>query len=128
MIIAAIKIMKYTVLKISLFALVVGLAVQMTIVEYIHFVKQTSYNDLILNNYNFPFELQFPTLNPVYKQKCAWLPFTAIINPAIFMSYLRRFDISRNTNIYFLTSITAFVLGSVVWMIISIGSVHSWPF
>ena len=44
------------------------------------------------------------------------------------MSYLRRFDISRNTNIYFLTAITVFVLGSVVWMVISIGSVHSWPF
>jgi len=56
------------------------------------------------------------------------LPFTAIIDPGIFMSYLRRFDVSRNTNIYFLTSITVFVIGSVVWMIISIGSVHSWPF
>lgn len=44
------------------------------------------------------------------------------------MSYLRRFDISRNTNIYFLTAVTVFVLGSVVWMVISIGSVHSWPF
>lgn len=53
--VAAIKIMKYTNLKISLFALVVGLVVQMIIVEYIHFVKGTSYNDLILNNYNFPF-------------------------------------------------------------------------
>lgn len=127
-IIAAIKIMKFTNLKISLFALCVGLLVQMAFVEYIHFGKNTSYNDLILNYYNYPFQLQLPTINPVYKQKCAWLPFTAIINPGVFMSYLRRFDVSRNTNIYFITSITVFVLGSVVWMTISIGSVHSWPF
>jgi hypothetical protein len=126
--IAAIKIMKFTNLKISIFTLVVGLIVQMAFVEYIHFVKGTSYNDLILNSFNFPFELQLPTINAVYQQKCAWLPFTAIISPGIFMSYLRRFDISRNTNIYFLTSITSFILGSIVWMLISIGSVHSWPF
>lgn len=126
--IAAIKIMKYTNLKISIFALVVGLSVQMVFVEYIHFAKSTSYNDLILNYYNYPFELQLPTINPVYKQKCAWLPFTAIINPGIFMSYLRRFDVSRNTNIYFIASISVFVIGSVVWMAISTGSTHSWPF
>ena len=53
--IASIKIMKYTNLKISIFSLVIGLAVQMTFVEYIHFVKGTSYNDLILNYYNYPF-------------------------------------------------------------------------
>lgn len=44
------------------------------------------------------------------------------------MSYLRRFDIGRNTNIYFISAISAFFLGSVIWMVISIGSVHSWPF
>lgn len=44
------------------------------------------------------------------------------------MSYLRRFDISRNTNIYFITAICVFLIGSVIWMIISVGSVHSWPF
>lgn len=42
--VAAIKIMKYTNLKISLFALLVGLAVQMAFVEYIHFAMSTSYN------------------------------------------------------------------------------------
>lgn len=42
--VAAIKIMKYTNLKISLFTLVVGLAVQMAFVEYIHFAMSTSYN------------------------------------------------------------------------------------
>ena len=120
--------MKFTNLKITIFTLLVGLAVQMTIVEYIHFVKGTSYNYLILDNYNYPFELQLPTLNPVFKQKCAWLPFTTIISPGIFMSYLRRFDISRNTNIYFLTAIASFILGSVIWMLISVGSTHSWPF
>jgi hypothetical protein len=126
--IAAIKIMKFTNLKISIFTLIFGLAVQMAFVEYIHFAKGTSYNDLILNNFNYPFELQLPTINAVYQQKCAWLPFTAVISPGIFMSYLRRFDISRNTNIYLITSICAFILGSIIWMLISVGSVHSWPF
>lgn len=126
-IIASIKILKFTNLKIAIFTLVVGLAVQMAIVEYIHFGKGTSYNYLILDFFNYPFELQLPTINPVYKQKCAWLPFTAIISPGIFMSYLKRFDISRNTNIYFLTAIASFVFGAVVWMLISVRSTHSWP-
>jgi hypothetical protein len=127
-VIAAIKIMKFTDLKVSIFALCFGLAVEMTFVEIIHYTKGTSYNNLILNDYNYPFELQLPTINPVYKQKCAWLPFTAIIYPGIFMSYLRRFDISRNTNIYFITAVLVFVFGSIIWMLISVGSVHSWPF
>lgn len=50
--IAAIKIMKFTNLKISIFTLIVGLAVQMAFVEYIHFAKGTSYNQLILNSFN----------------------------------------------------------------------------
>lgn len=54
-IIATIKIMKLTDLKISLFALIVGLAVQMVFVEVIHFAIGTSYNYLILNSYNYPF-------------------------------------------------------------------------
>ena len=126
-IVGAIKIIKYTNMKIAIFTLIVGLGVEMAFVWIIHYTKFTSYNDLILNTYNYPFELQLPTINPVYKQKCAWFPFTAIINPGIFMSYLRRFDISRNTNIYFITAVSVFIIGSIVWVFISIGSVHSWP-
>lgn len=100
----------------------------MTFVLLIHYRKGTSYNDLILNSYNYPFELQLPTINPVFKQKCAWLPFTAIVYPGILMSFLRRFDVSRNTNIYFITAVGVFIAGSTVWMFISIGSIHSWPF
>jgi hypothetical protein len=44
------------------------------------------------------------------------------------MSYLRRFDMNRNTNIYFITAIVSFIIGSVIWVLISLGSVHSWPY
>ena len=54
-VVAIIKIMKFTNLKITLFALIVGLAVQMTFVSIIHYLTDTSYNDLILNEFNYPF-------------------------------------------------------------------------
>jgi hypothetical protein len=69
-----------------------------------------------------------PTINPVYQQKCSWLAITGIIYPGILMSYFRRFDTSRNTNIYLITSTVIFIVGSFVWMFISIFSIYSWPF
>lgn len=64
----------------------------------------------------------------MYNQKCAWLPVTALIYPGCLMSYMRRFDTSRNTKVYIVTCVSVFALGSVIWMFISIASQDSWPF
>jgi hypothetical protein len=44
------------------------------------------------------------------------------------MSYMRRFDTSRNTKVYIITCVCVFILGSIVWLVISIFSKDSWPF
>ena len=100
----------------------------MVFVLLITFAIKISYNTIILNEFNNPFELQLPTINAVFNQKCAWLPVTAIIYPGVLMSYLRRFDSSRNTYIYLITCLVLFLAGSILWMFVSILSPHSWPF
>ncbi len=44
------------------------------------------------------------------------------------MSYMRRFDDSRNTKIYFITCISMFFVGSLVWLAMSIATEESFPF
>ena len=128
MTVAAIKILKFVNLKTALISFVVTLSVQMVFVILINFVIESSYNTIILNEFNNPFELQVPTINPVFNQKCAWLPITSIFYQGVLMSYMRRFDTSRNTNVYLITCITLFFAGSILWMFVSIFSPHSWPF
>jgi hypothetical protein len=54
-IIACIKVLKFTDLKTALFTLIITLAIEETTVLIIHYFIGTSYNDLILNKYNYPF-------------------------------------------------------------------------
>jgi hypothetical protein len=88
----------------------------------------TSYNNIFLNDYNFPLQLQIPTINPVFDQKCAWLPISAIVYPGMMLSYLRRFDVTRNSNVYLITSTLLFFLGAIAWMFISIFNTFVFPF
>lgn len=100
----------------------------MVFVFVITFQIKGDYNTAILNIFNNPFELQLPAINPVYNQKCAWLPITAIIYPGALMAYMRRFDSSRNTKVYIITCVSVFFVGSLIWMLISIASKDSWPY
>jgi len=68
-----------------------------------------------------------PTINLVYNQKCAWLPFTAIMYPGMLVSYFRRFDSSRNTNVYLIVSTIAFFVGAISWIFLSIGIIFAFP-
>ena len=61
-----------------------------------------------------------PNINPVYGISCSWMPISSIIYPGILISYLRRFDSSRNTNIYLITSVILFSFGSFLWILISV--------
>lgn len=44
------------------------------------------------------------------------------------MSYMRRFDTSRNTKVYIITCVTVFLVGSLIWMAISVATSQSLPF
>lgn len=83
---------------------------------------QLNYNNLFLNSYNYPFELQMPTLNPVYNQKCSWMPITVLIFPGMLFSYLRRFDTCRSTKMYLIIGTVTFFIGGIAWMFISVVS------
>lgn len=127
MIVAFIKILKFTSLQMATICFVIVMAIEMTFVIIIHYTTSTTYNNLFLNEFNYPFELQIPTINAVYNQKCAWLPFTSVIYPGMLLSYLRRFDSSRNTNVYLITSTGLFLAGSIGWMFISIANPFIFP-
>jgi len=127
MIVGFIKILKFTSLQTAGICFLITMAVQMTFVIVIHFKTSTTYNLLFLNKYNFPVELQMPTINPVYNQKCAWLPFTTIIYPGMLLSYFRRFDSSRSTNVYLIYSSIVFFVGAIAWMFISIANPFAFP-
>ena len=72
--------------------------------------------------------MQIPTINAVYLQKCAWLPFTSVVFPGMMFSYLRRFDSSRGTNLYLITVTVTFIVGGLAWMFISVASPVEFPF
>jgi hypothetical protein len=128
MTVASIKILKFTSLKIAGLAFLITMTILVILALLIFFTTGNSYNNIILNTYNYPFELQIPTINPVYNQKCSWLPFTSIVEPGVLLSYLRRFDSSRNTTIYLIMATITFFIGGIAWMFISVVSPVSFPF
>ena len=128
LIIAGIKILKFTSMRIAVICYLATILLEMGFVLVINFGFADSYNHAILNEVNNPFELQLPTINAVYNQKCSWLPVTSILYPGVLMSYMRRFDSSRNTTVYLLICVGFFFIGSIIWMLISIFSSDSWPF
>jgi len=77
---------------------------------------------------NNPYQFQIPVITRVYNQKCVWISITTIAFPGLLISYLRRFDKSRSTNIYFVTSIATYFLGSVVWWVVDTVSYYPVPF
>ena len=115
LIITMIKLLKFTSLQIAVITFLIIITVEMAFVLAIHFGLGTSYNNLLINSINAPFEFQFPTINPVLLQKCAWLPITAVAYPGMLLSYLRRFDSSRNTHVYLIIGVVIFVIGSFIW-------------
>ena len=128
MIITAIKILKVTSFKIGIIGLSSVLLIELTFILILQLAIKVSYNNTILDYFNFPFELQLPTINAVYNQKCSWLPITSIAYPGIVMAYMKRFDASRDTYLYLFICGLTFLIGSIVWMFISIISPFSIPF
>lgn len=44
------------------------------------------------------------------------------------MSYMRRFDTTRSTNVYIITCLCLFLAGSLLWMFMSIWTGEAWPY
>ena len=95
---------------------------------FIHYVFQISYNNYVINIFQNPNILVMPSITKELYRQCAWLPITSILFPGLMLSYLRRFDVSRSTNIYFYIGVCSFYFGSFIWMIVDMGIRHSLPF
>ena len=128
MVVAIIKIVKFTSLRNATISFVVLILIELVYSIVLYVVNDASYGRLFLNFYNYPFQLQVPTINPVFNLKCSWLPFTVIIFPGMLFSYLRRFDSSRNNKLYIIISVITFILGGIAWLFLSIVSPTNLPF
>lgn len=127
-IVASVKVFKFISLKMALFSFFITICVEVGTLIVIQKTKGTSYDDYLLNSINDPFQLQIPTLVPIIEQKCSWLAVSAIIYPGLLLSYLRRFDQSKNTRIYMITAGSTLFIGSLFWWLLNIFVPFSMPF
>jgi len=113
-----VKVFKYTSLKIAIFAYLLFLSLQ--IVGFVLTIVQDNKDSVVFFLYtlNSPFQFQMPVITPTYGISCTWISTTSIFLPGLLVAFLHRFDKSRATNIYIISSITAYFLGSVIWNII----------
>lgn len=128
MVISFIKAFKFVCFKVALTSYilmniisVVG-AVLTTLLHKQNFVV---YFLLYVNN---PFLLQMSIFTPSYSQNCVFISILSIFLPGLMVSYLRRFDRCRTTNIYLITTVTTYFVGSLLWNLINIFSNTPIPF
>lgn len=95
---------------------------------FVHYFMEVSYNNLIISKFDSPILVTLPSITHELYRKCAWLPITALIFPGLFLSYLRRFDVSRSTYVYLLIGYVSFYIGSMLWMLIDLTTKHTLPF
>lgn len=127
-IISFIKVFKITSFKIGLLAY--GILFILYIISAIlpFLTNKPDVNFFFIFAFNTPFQIQAPVILPTFRVKCSWISVTTVCFPGIIISYLRRFDHSRNTNIYLITSVISYFVGSVVWWIVNVFSQYPIPF
>ena len=127
-IVALMKLIKIRSLSLAVLLTVSLLALEAIVGIFIHYVFQVSYNNYIINIFQNPNILVMPSITKELYRQCAWLPITSVLFPGLMLSYLRRFDVSRATNIYLIIGLASFYLGSLIWMLIDMEIRHSLPF
>lgn len=75
-----------------------------------------------------PFQFQVPVISNTYSINCTWISVTSMVFPGLLVAYLHRFDKSRDTNIYLLSTIFAYFMGAILWNCISALSYYPIPF
>lgn len=126
--VALMKLMKIKSLSIAINLLASLLVLEIMVGIFVHYVFKISYNNYIINLFQNPVMLVMPSITKELYRRCAWLPITAILFPGLVLSYLRRFDKTRGTYLYFIIGLISFYAGSVLWMVIDLETVHSLPF
>lgn len=127
-IVALMKILKIRSLGMGVLLLTTLLALEAVLGVIVHYIMHISYNNYIINTFQNPIMLVMPSITPELYRQCAWLPISAVLFPGLLISYLRRFDKSRATHLYFLIGLVSFYTGSVLWMVVDMQTVHALPF
>ncbi len=118
--VALMKLLKIKSLSIAVNLLASLLVVEIIVGIVVHYMMKISYNNYIINLFQNPIMLVMPSITKELYRQCAWLPISAALFPGLALSYLRRFDKSRGTYIYFLIGLVSFYFGSICWMIIDL--------
>ena len=126
--VALMKLMKIKSLSIAINLLASLLVLEIIVGIFVHYVFKISYNNYIINLFQNPVMLVMPSITKELYRRCAWLPITAVLFPGLVLSYLRRFDKTRGTYLYFIIGLISFYAGSILWMVIDLETVHSLPF
>jgi hypothetical protein len=92
------------------------------------FLHKQNFMIYFLISVNNPLQFQMPLIIPSYNQKCVFVSITSIFLPGLLVSYLRRFDRCRTTNIYLIATISCYFVGSLIWNLINIFSSYPIPF
>lgn len=128
MVVSATKIFKFVSFKSALVSYFLIASMYITAAIVLVILYNDGYNEYLLFRINSPFQLQLPSLSVNYGDYCVWISITTIAFPAILVSYLRRFDQSRNTKIYLVTCIISYFFGSVIWWVCDTFSFYPIPF
>lgn len=127
--VGSIKLFKFLNLKDAIICCFVVFAFENITALFLHFMyHDMSYNDLFGSTVNSPLVMQISILSYSLYQKCSWLPVTEIILPGITIAYLRRYDYSRDSKLYFILGNVLFVCSTFLWITVQSLTVHSLPF
>lgn len=118
-IISFIKVFKYTSLKVAIFSYLLMLSIYTIGAVLSASQLGSGYQVYFIFIANNPFQFQVPVITPTYQVNCTWVSFTSIALTGLLVAYLHRFDKSRATNIYLISSLMAYFFGSIIWNIVS---------
>ena len=83
----------------------------------LNYVLTFEYDVFFSSSFVLPFKLECPTFNTYLNKRCTWLAITDLVFPGLFISYLHRFDTSKNVKVYYIISMIGFALGNLLWIV-----------
>ena len=126
--ISMVKVFKFVTFKMALLAYSLLLLIHIGTTLLIALYYRDGFSNHFIDVLDSPFQFQIPFVEPTFHRNCTWMPLTAIIVPALLLHYLKRFDSSRVTHIYFFISTLAYLVGCILWWIASTFSKYPLPF
>lgn len=80
---------------------------------------RNSYNIFFMSEFCLPLRAAIPTFHNFLYEKCTWILISSLFFPGLALSYLHKFDKSKNIHIYFRVGNAAYAIGGAIWCIIT---------